>query len=250
MTLRQVFTTLVAACLVVALVGCDGPAPELNPTLTVQVAGSDKWSNIEAGSTVPLTSTSKTADNDSITKTTWTALSANMPIGKMLVDAPIAMNNAWVAPPVTISTNVDIILHVETKMGGKTDMVIHLIVVPRGNLPIYEFSAALFAGGKANVNAGTLIQLDGDVKVNNVIISDSTDLVNYDASLKYEWAGIYSNTEVFDHPNMKSPKWTAPTLALDPQSGSPIPETHYLKVTVTTKDGYSSINNIVVNVIP
>lgn len=248
MTLRQVFTALVAAaCLVVVLVGCDGPAPGLNPTLTVQVAGSDKWSNIEAGSTVPLTSTSKTADNDLITKTTWSASPA---IGKMLIDSPVAMNNAWVAPSVSLPTDVDIILHVETKMGGKTDMIVHLVVVPRGNLPIYEFSAALFAGGTANVKEGTLIQLDGDVKVNNIKISDPTDLVNYDNSIKYEWAGIYSNTEVFDHPNIKAPKWTAPSLAIDPQSGSKIPETHYLKVTVTTKDGYSSVNNIVVNVVP
>ncbi|MEI6521410.1 MAG: hypothetical protein WCO98_15435, partial [bacterium] len=189
MTLRQVLSVLVAAaCLVVALVGCNGPAPGLNPTLTVQVAGSDKWSNIEAGSTVPLTSTSKTADNDVVIKTIWSASPA---LGKMLVDAPVAMNNAWVAPSVILPTNVDIILHVETKMGGKTDMIVHLVVVPRGNLPIYEFSAALFAGGTANVKEGTLIQLDGVVKVNNVIISDPTDVANYDNSIKYEWAGIY-----------------------------------------------------------
>jgi hypothetical protein len=250
MTLRQVFTAFVTVCLVVALVGCDGPAPGLNPTLTVQVAGSDKWSNIEAGSTVPLTSTSKTADNDVITKTTWTAWSANAPIGKMLVDGPVAMNNAWVAPSVINPTEVDIVLHVETRMGGKTDMIVHLVVVPRGNLPLYDFSAALFAGGTANVKEGTMIQLDGDVKVNNIIISDPTDVANYDTQLKYEWAGIYSNNEVFDHPYIKSPKWTAPTLAIDPQSGNKIPETHYLKVTVSTKNGYSSVNNIVVNVIP
>jgi hypothetical protein len=205
--------------------------------VTIQVNGSNNWlNNIEAGSTVVLTSTVNVAPTDSIIKTKW---SMTPTMGSLLFDAPIALSNSWLTPSsIAVDTPIDVTFHVETKLGGTTDLTCRIILVPRSNLPVYIFDPSLFTLGSTNVTQGNLIQLKGKVQIKGITISDPADVVNYDPFLTYEWKGIFDNTEVFDHPTLQSPGWTATTAGF-----------HYLKVTVKNKDNLSSTNNIVLNVI-
>jgi hypothetical protein len=126
--LRYLLGSLALATLL-ALLGCSGPAPGLNPIVSIAFSPV-----ITADQALDLDATATTASGDSVTEVEWVEVpqtGSGETIG--LFSSPTTLDTAWtVVDPaaITVPTQVTLILTVETLKEGKTVTPINVIVNP------------------------------------------------------------------------------------------------------------------------
>jgi len=129
---RYLLGLLLLAALL-AIPGCFGPAPGLNPVINFSFPGDSTLPNIDADTTLQITADAGVADGDQVTDVQWTELPQPDDGTVGVFSSPTTLNTTWAvedSASILTPTPVTLQLKVETLNGGETVTPINLIVNP------------------------------------------------------------------------------------------------------------------------
>jgi len=121
------------AAALLAITGCFGPAPGLDPVINFSYPGDTTLPNIGAGTVLQITAAAGVTEGDQVTEVRWTELP--QPGGGTIgvFSTPSTLSTTWVVEDpgsIDAPTPVTLLLTVETLNGGETATPINLIVNP------------------------------------------------------------------------------------------------------------------------
>jgi len=130
--LRYIPVFLLLAALL-AIPGCSGQAPGLDPAINFSYPADTTLPNINADTTLQITADADVADGDQVISARWTELP--QPGGGTIgvFSSPTTLATSWVVEDpgaIIVPTPVTLLLTVETLNGGETATPINLIVNP------------------------------------------------------------------------------------------------------------------------
>jgi hypothetical protein len=124
---------LLALAALLALVGCGGSSPGLDPVISFTFTGATDLPNLTADTTLKIATTATVAAGDQVISAQWIELpqEGGGTIGQF--SSPTTLNTNWaVVDPdgITEATPVTLQLTVKTLNGGETVTPVNLIVNP------------------------------------------------------------------------------------------------------------------------
>ncbi len=139
MTTRILGILFAAAALLLAVAGCYGPSPSLDPVINWKITMPDTKTDptavalpyMKSGEVVLVDSTDvKVSDSDRVTSVAWTQTPA---VGTFT--STDTLTTTWAAPILKVGDPplpVALSMTVKTELGGKSVNVVHVIVLPPG----------------------------------------------------------------------------------------------------------------------
>lgn len=246
---RYLFSLLAVAALL-ALVGCNGSAPGLDPTVTFTFPDGTNLPFLSAGTVLVIKGAATLADATSnpITDIQWTQ---NPAIGTF--SSTSMLETTWrITDPTSITAHTEVTLTVTVKTleGGKRTSSIHLIILPLGEgdllVPVVSWDpTAMNAENPSNISLPNIVGGTAMLIKGTVTSLDASNLIT-----GYSWSAI-NNTSggttaadigTFNVPSIFGATWTAPTVAT--------PQDITLMLTITTVKGGASQHTLDVTVNP
>jgi hypothetical protein len=218
--------------------GCNGPAPGLNPTVTLTLPADQAWPYFPADGLLLVQGAAKVSNDaqNPVISHKWEDGGAGLFVTNQTGDADLS--TVWRAPKVAVATDVTLTLTVKTLQGGKSEKSVQLIVQPIDGKPQFDFAEMQAAYPDLQVNEMEAVPVLGTV----------TGLTAGVSVTKFAWT-VTPAVGTLVGPNTQHPYWVPPLISTN-DVGVKVPLDVVLTVTMTASNDMVGTTLVPLRVVP